>query len=211
MKCVHCSHPLSRTDWFCPNCKRGVSRQRRARWMGLYGSVAVAVLAAGGLMLTRGQRPAAPPARGQENPVPVVIRPVPQADAVEAALKALQPPAPEVEARISARATRETLPSEEPRPAPEPQIAPSSVSAGAGAVTVMTDSEVETFVYLNGGSLLGKAPLQAAAIPAGNQTLVFWSPSIGGRSTRRIHMQPGENLVLIHNVTASNRFATEGG
>ena len=85
--------------------------------------------------------------------------------------------------------------------------------AGVGEVTVTTDSDVETFVYLNGGSLLGRAPIQGAAIPAGKQTLVFWSPSIGGRSTRRIDMRPGQNVTLIHSIAPRGRFSPslEGG
>lgn len=209
MKCVYCSTPISRTDWFCPNCKRGIRRSRRRP----YAQAAVAIAGvAGGLLLLRAApapRRAAPVVRDVE-PVPVTVRPVsPESSVAEVAAAAAVPPRFE-----ASSAPPQVARAEAPRAVPpQPRVSePPASPRGTAAVSVSTDSGMDTYVYLNGGSLLGKAPIEEAQIPAGNQTLVFWTPAIGGRSTRQIRMAPGQKVVLMETISRSDRFApSEGG
>lgn len=80
-------------------------------------------------------------------------------------------------------------------------------AATEASVTVVTAPAVKTFVYLNGGSLLGETPLRDAAIPAGRQTLTLWAPSIGGRATRRVDIKAGEKALVVENLAGKNSFA----
>jgi hypothetical protein len=80
---------------------------------------------------------------------------------------------------------------------------------GTGAVNVSTDRPVRTFVYLNGGTLLGEAPLKNAAIPAGKHTLVFWSPSVNGRSTRKVEVTAGGSVEVEEHVRSQDQFKEE--
>src|SRR3989442_315741 len=41
---------------------------------------------------------------------------------------------------------------------------------------------VTTFVYLNGGTLLGRAPLHETPLSPGRHRLVLWAPAIRGRA-----------------------------
>lgn len=142
--------------------------------------------------------------------MPVSVRTVEESETVPAALGALETPLPAeaFAARASRRLTEVRLAATERRPAHIDERA----ASGAGALSVTTDSPVETYVYLNGGSLLGQTPLQDAQVPAGKQTLVFWTPAVGGRSVRRIVMRAGQSLSLVESVSHSTRFAgAEGG
>jgi hypothetical protein len=147
----------------------------------------------------------------EPDPVPVSVRTVvEESETAPAALGALEValPAEAFAARTSRRVSEVRLAATERRAA----HVDGRVASGAGAVSVTTDSPVETFVYLNGGSLLGKTPLQDAQIPAGKQTLVFWTPAVGGRSVRRIEMRAGQSLSLVESVSHNARFArAEGG
>jgi hypothetical protein len=102
----------------------------------------------------------------------------------------------------------------EPQPALEPGTEPLPVlpqPEGTGALTVSTDQPVQTFVYLNGGTLLGEAPLRNASVPAGKHRLVFWSPSVGGRSTRTVEVAAGQNTEVVEHVRARESFREETG
>lgn len=95
---------------------------------------------------------------------------------------------------------------------PAPQSAPIQPlvprpGVGTGTVTVLTQPAVKTFVYLNGGSLLGETPLRNAAVPEGKHTLVFWSPEVGGRSKRNITVVAGESQVVMENMAGKHSFA----
>lgn len=213
MKCVYCSTPVSRTDWFCPHCKRGIRRPRRrssARMVALLLGVGLTGMAL--RLAVPASRPEPAPAVADAEWVPVSVRPLPPTPTAEELAKQAVSTAPRLEAlsRSTPAASHREL---------RVAVAASAraadtrfAEAGSGAVSVSTDSGMDTYVYLNGGSLLGKAPLEDAPIPAGNQTLVFWTPAVGGRSTRRIRMEPGQKMVLIESVARSDRFAPpEGG
>jgi len=101
---------------------------------------------------------------------------------------------------------------------PTPQVAPVDdvpapvpprPSSESGALSVSTDQPAQTFVYLDGGTLLGEAPLRNAAVPAGKHTLVFWTPSVGGRSKRTVHVSPGEKVDVVERVRSSESFKDE--
>lgn len=213
MKCAHCSTRISRTDWFCPNCKRGIPRETvgPGRRLALTAGLAAGLLLGGIWVASPKRSHVSPPAA--ETFVPVSVRTVEPSgrplpgEELRAALPA-PAPAP-VEIREQPAEPEAVSAEEAPARSREPHPRPMA-SAGVGAVSVMTDSEVETFVYLNGGSLLGKAPIQGATIPAGRQKLVFWSPSVGGRSTREVEIRAGQNMVLIHNVAPSSQFSGGG-
>jgi hypothetical protein len=213
MKCVHCSTPLNRTDWFCPYCKRGIKRSQPRRFNPALPVVIIAGVLSGACFSLLVRKPAAAPSRAVEpDPVPVSVRTVvEESEAVPTALASLETPLPAeaFAARLSRRREEVRLAATERR---VPHLDERHAGRGAGAVSVTTDSPVETYVYLNGGSLLGKTPLQDAQVPAGKQTLVFWTPAVGGRSTRRIEMRAGQSLSLVESVAHSARFAgPEGG
>jgi hypothetical protein len=94
--------------------------------------------------------------------------------------------------------------SEEP-PAPVPPRR----SSESGALSISTDQPARTFVYLDGGTLLGEAPLRNTSVPAGKHTLVFWTPSLGGRSRRTVNVAPGENVEVVERVRSSESFSDE--
>jgi hypothetical protein len=56
--------------------------------------------------------------------------------------------------------------------------------------------DVTTFVYLNGGALLGRAPLRDTPVRPGHHRLVFWAPSIRARATRAVQLDPGQHAEL---------------
>jgi hypothetical protein len=66
--------------------------------------------------------------------------------------------------------------------------------------------EVETFIYVNGGSLLGRAPLRTAALMPGYHRLLFWAPSIRGRAARTIYVQPDTTTSVTAQVRPAERF-----
>jgi hypothetical protein len=45
----------------------------------------------------------------------------------------------------------------------------------------------------------------------GRQTLVFWTPEAGGRSTRSVDVVPGKSTLVIENVRVQRRFAKRPG
>jgi hypothetical protein len=109
---------------------------------------------------------------------------------------------------------------EEPKAATEPQPEPKVVeelpaptpprrSSESGALSVSTDQPAQTFVYLDGGTLLGEAPVRNAAVPAGKHTLVFWTPSVGGRSKRTVNVSAGEKVEVVERVRSSESFKEE--
>lgn len=212
MKCIHCSARVDRTDWFCPNCKRSVPRQAfRSQgkvWLPITISLLVGMVVAGVTLSQRRPR--------VEAQATVTIREVPMVRVTpEAAAPAEEAPAApkprkrERVASIAAPEQKPELPSTlEPEGASEPD---ENNLAGTGAVNVSTDQPVRTFVYLNGGTLLGEAPLRNAAIPAGKHTLVFWSPSVNGRSTRKVEVTPGANVDVREHVRSQDQFREETG
>ena len=209
MKCKHCSARIDRAAWFCPNCKRsaprGAERHLAQMWLPL--TIGVSVVVAGGVLVGRGfQPPAASDAEVKVREVAIVeITPREEPDEAPAppkrsAEKKKREEKPKLERRVAV--------AEEPVEAPEPAPAPPRPQ-GRGAISVSIDQPVRTFVYLNGGTLLGEAPLRNASIPAGKHTLVFWSPSVGGRATRTVNVAPGEKVEVVQQVRARERFTTE--
>jgi len=58
-------------------------------------------------------------------------------------------------------------------------------------------SDVTTYVYLNGGSLLGRAPLRDLPVRPGQHRLILWAPSIRGRAVRTVTVAPGEHATIM--------------
>ena len=207
MKCVHCSHRLSRADWFCPNCKRSVKGSRAAHLRKL----GIALL--GGGLVVLGSTLLFPRTHARPAP-PVVVDNTPVVTLRELPPRPEQKPAPAQDTadmpKRDAAAAQKPLPSSREaqpvaqHPAPAPTGEP-------GTLSVLTEPPVATFVYLNGGSLLGQTPLRNVTVPAGRHTLVFWSPSVGGRSRRTVDVAPGEGTLVIEPVRAQGRFADATG
>lgn len=212
MKCIHCSVRVDRTDWFCPNCKRSLRREparNPARlWVPATAALLAATAAAGfGLSRMRGAVPA---------DAAVSIREVPL---VKVTTELPEPPKetvkePSVRKRERVASTPERPRTRDDARKPEPEVAsaePERPVEGTGALNISTDRPVRTFVYLNGGTLLGEAPLRNAAIPAGKHTLVFWSPSVNGRSTRKVEVTPGGSVEVQEHVRSQDQFTEETG
>jgi hypothetical protein len=215
MKCNHCSSRVERSDWFCPNCRRSlrsvrgsdqaIGGWRRVPLLTAVGTVA-ALLAVGtvvGIRLVPGHEPDA-----ESDAVSVSVQErivVAGGAGARLAPEAPTPPKrsePEFRTAPAFRAASR-MRSETP--------APSRPAEPTGAVSVMTDPPIPTFVYLNGGSLLGEAPLRNAAIPAGRHTLgrhtlVFWAPSVGGRSIRTVNVAPGASLQVVEKLRLQDHF-----
>jgi len=210
VKCIHCSVRVDRTDWFCPNCKRSLPRQGARGRVKVWVPVSAALLMGAvvvGVGVSRTQQPVPTDAAVSIRELPLV-RVTPEVELPER--EAPVELTPRKRERVA-----ETRDSKRPeQPDPEPEMAavptPSSVS-GTGAVNVSTDQPVRTFVYLNGGTLLGEAPLKNAAIPAGKHTLVFWSPSVNGRSTRKVEVSPGGSVEVQEHVRSQDQFKDETG
>ena len=207
MKCLHCSHRLSRADWFCPNCKRSVKGSRTAhmRKLGLALLGGGLVVLAGTLLFPRIHARPAHPVVVDNTPV-VTLRELPprpeQLPATEQETTDAPKRAPKPDQKLTPT-PEETQPVAQ-HPAPAPAGEP-------GTLSVLTEPPVATFVYLNGGSLLGQTPLRNVTVPAGRHTLVFWSPSVGGRSRRTVEVAPGEGTLVIEPVRAQGRFADATG
>jgi hypothetical protein len=67
-------------------------------------------------------------------------------------------------------------------------------------------ANVETFVYANGGAMLGRAPLRTAALPPGYHRLLFWAPSIRGRSVRSVYVRPDATTWVTADVLPAPHF-----
>lgn len=212
MKCIHCSARVDRTDWFCPNCKRSVAREgirsQGKVWLPITIALLVGTVVAGVALSQRHPRVEAQ-ATVTIREVPMV-RVTPETAAPED--EAPTAPKPRKRERVASIAVPEQKPevpsSTEPENTSEPE---ENNVAGTGAVNVSTDQSVRTFVYLNGGTLLGEAPLRNAAIPAGKHTLVFWSPSVNGRSTRKVEVSPGGSVEVREHVRSQDQFREETG
>lgn len=221
MKCVHCATRLERSDWFCPNCRRsvrGADPSRPGQLRLLMGIAAVAALLSIETVVRiqlQSGRPAPPaPEASATEPVAVSVREAPAAGAVAQA-SALIAPAPwSVERGARSVGEPARVPEEHPSAVPGVHTAPAapmlakaqSNPDATGAVSVLTVPPVRTYVYLNGGSLLGEAPLRDASIPAGRHTLVFWTPSVGGRSRRTVDVEPGSSVVVVQKIQQKTQF-----
>jgi hypothetical protein len=98
--------------------------------------------------------------------------------------------------------------SRQARPAPPPPL-PGIVRAVERKTWVVihaAPANVETFVYANGGSLLGKAPLRTSELPPGSHRLLFWAPSIGGRATQTVYVQRDATTWVNAEVRPSEHF-----
>ena len=173
MRCPHCSSTIADSEWFCPNCKRGMARQRRRRRATAVGTTVLALAVAGGGV--------------------ALVRLLP---AVRTAAGAL----PQME--VSAAAVRQEA---------SRFSSGGWTGSGQGAVSVVTVPPVRTFVYLNGGRLLGETPLRNASIPTGRHTLVLWAPSIRGRSTRTVDVDAGQSTLVIENIRQQDQFRDGAG
>ncbi len=195
MKCPHCSVPVARTDWFCANCKRSVAREeldfrdtRKDGRVRLVGMAAVGAVLSGLLMWRSTMTPQLPP------PTATIEEVAPEIRIVDA-------PAPNAP-RVSATAVSEVVvaPVKESIPGAsaavtdeQPEAEP---PANEGTLTILVECKSPTFVYADGGKLLGQAPLREVALSAGEHQLLFWTPRIGARLTRRVVVETGKSLVV---------------
>ncbi len=215
MRCPYCAARVERQAWFCPECKRSTREVGRSttRTGPARGAArgAVALAAAGIAVAVTGFIVARitlqTPAR-VDAPEPFVrITPVAEPDAPRhvAALKVpakLDGPEP-AEIATALPAPQETVATSPPAQSPP-------IVLENGAVTVMTTPPERTFVYLDGGTLLGETPLRNASVPAGRHRLVFWTPSVQGRSVRTVHVEPGASVLVVEKVRAQQQFSDAG-
>ncbi|MFN3649717.1 MAG: hypothetical protein ACK47B_09045 [Armatimonadota bacterium] len=220
MKCLHCEGRIDRDAWFCPHCKRSVKEARQVhrdrRLLALLGGACAASAVAGAVLALRALPPRVPSSAARPADaasVTIAEAPVVRISPRTEEVSAVTPPVPEptapVPIRMGAGAGDLLEPVETPQPflaarAPEP-----AEELGTGSLTVTTDRAARTFVYLDGGKLLGVAPLRNAAVPAGRHTLVFWAPSIQGRASRTIHVPRGGSIVVTEEIRQQSTF-TEG-
>ncbi|MGV3720028.1 MAG: hypothetical protein ACO1SX_03875 [Actinomycetota bacterium] len=208
MKCTHCSARIDRSAWFCPNCKRSSPRAAPGNLGRLWLPVTVGLAALTGVGMLAGHwlRPGDPEAQVDVREVAIVqITPhIPDEAPPE-------PPKP-----VEERPKRAAEPKIASEPEPEPEVVeefpaptPPRRSSESGALSVSTDQPAQTFVYLDGGTLLGQAPVRNAAVPAGKHTLVFWTPSLGGRSKRTVNVSAGEMVEVVERVRTSESFKEE--
>jgi hypothetical protein len=200
---------VDRNAWFCPNCKRSVPRggrgDLRSGWLLVCGAVAVSF--AIGAVVTSHLRSSAPPepAEISVREIPLVhIAPGVETKLPEAPAAVERPKREKTDRRDKREARRERRNHSEETDAGADQVA-----SGEGAVDVQTDSSAKTYVYLNGGTLLGEAPLKNVSLPAGKHTLTFWSPSVGGRSRRTVDVQPGQSVSVKESVKPQDGFKDE--
>jgi hypothetical protein len=96
-----------------------------------------------------------------------------------------------------------------PFAAPRAPAPPGGVAVVERKTWVMVQTappEVETFVYVNGGSLLGRAPLRTAALMPGYHRFLFWAPAIRGRAVRTVYVQPDTTTCVTAQVHPAARF-----
>lgn len=86
-----------------------------------------------------------------------------------------------------------------------PQMMPRPAETRLSVAVVPGD--VTTYVYLNGGSLLGRAPLRDIPVRPGTHRLVLWAPSIRGRATEIVSVRPGEHASVITVLSAATTSA----
>ncbi len=80
--------------------------------------------------------------------------------------------------------------------------------AGArSAVSLKAADRGPTYVYNNGGSLLGLAPLVRHSLPPGRHVLTLWNPITGGRALKVVTVRAGRELRLTQHVPSRARFA----
>jgi hypothetical protein len=92
-------------------------------------------------------------------------------------------------------------------PPPPPPAGAVRVVERRSLVLIRTSPpEVPTFVYANGGALLGRAPLRTAALQPGYHRLLFWAPSIGGRASRLVYVRPDATTWVRAEVRPSRQF-----
>ncbi len=215
MKCGHCSTRVERNEWFCPNCKRSLPLTRRTRSgavrAGTFVGLLAATLAATLLMLSPGCQSRQPASNSVGTP-PVTVTPRDSGAGTSeptGGQAAVEPSGSNTGAPAKPALPllpTGVLPSQAAKSKPIQPLVPRP-GVGTGSVTVLTQPAVKTFVYLNGGSLLGETPLRNAAVPAGKHTLVFWAPEMGGRSRRPIEVVAGESQVVIENLSGKHSFA----
>lgn len=114
-----------------------------------------------------------------------------------------------VERRRTVAAQRVTGPAPRPQTAlmpPPPPGVVRTVERKTWVVIHTSPPEVETFVYVGGGTLLGKAPVRTAALRPGTHRLLFWAPSIRGRATRTIYVQPDATTWVSQEVRPAEQF-----
>jgi len=90
--------------------------------------------------------------------------------------------------------------------APAPPGGVNVVERRTWVMVQTTPPDIETFVYVNGGSLLGRAPLRTAALMPGYHRLLFWAPAIRGRAVRTVYVQPETTTTVTADVRPAQWF-----
>lgn len=97
-------------------------------------------------------------------------------------------------------------PASRPVPPAPPAGTVRAVERKTWVVIQATPPNVETFIYANGGRLLGRAPVRTAELPPGTHRLLFWAPSIGGRVSRTIVVQRDATTWVNAEVRPADQF-----
>ena len=196
MKCVHCSGPVGTGDWFCPHCKRSVPRRRWAIRRAPALRLGLLTAGTGGMLWLGVALGRTSPGTAAAGSAPPEIRIQPHAApaVVPVATTATPRLLPPRRRRILAASVRTA------EPQPRPEAAGDEVSAapnpGHGTVSFFADWPDTTFVYVDGGTLLGQTPLTDITLAAGRHEVLFWSPGASLRRTIRIEVPAGDHLEL---------------
>jgi hypothetical protein len=78
----------------------------------------------------------------------------------------------------------------DPAPADKPPV------EGTATLTVSGLLPEPTFIYLDGGSVLGEGAVREKQIPAGRHRLLYWSPNLGKRAVQSFEAAPGAQITL---------------
>jgi hypothetical protein len=90
---------------------------------------------------------------------------------------------------------------------PPPPAAMVRVVERTGIVNIRSSPpNVPTFVYANGGALLGQAPIRTAVLRPGYHRLLFWAPSIRGRASCMVYVRPDATTWVSAEVRPANHF-----
>ena len=211
MKCPHCRNLIPRESWFCPSCRRHhLPRPNRFAAAGFWSGVLLAGVASAFVSYHL--------AGSALETLPEVDVPIRPAQAMRPAL----PPVPALEVQQASMDAQSPAQWTSARPAQSSQqrqqfegtavpvrhvdAAYRPTATERGKLTLVVSPEVPAFVYLNGGSLLGEAPLRDMSLPAGRHELVIWAPSINGRARRVIEVEAGEHDTVVEQLRPQNSF-----
>jgi 2-oxoglutarate dehydrogenase E2 component (dihydrolipoamide succinyltransferase) len=162
--------------------------QVKARTMGPLAAAGLSGLLIGFLLWGRSSKPHTPPHVAHPTPAPVAAAaPAPVAAAAPAPVAAEPAPAAAAPAAPAAPAAAVPAPADPPREVEEP---PAAAPPGGGTCSARIDSKPAGAQVRIGERVLGQTPLENAAVPCGDSTVVLERPRYRV-VTERLRARPG--------------------